>query len=359
MHPIQPTQTSAPSRLAWLEVLGANFDRAATTCDQYAERWFSIGGVRFKLCFAGTTITQIVSSAFEHLRVADDGNPAAITINIYDQRDSSLSLPSAPGNPEDFSPRGDIRNFNTAQIKIAFQPFGKILTAYDTTRRHGVVSYGDPHGIYNFERATPLRGLLNWCLRPFEVQLLHAGAVACEQGGVLLGGKGGAGKSNTALACLRSGMSFLSDDFCAVASKPVPTVYSLYSTARTRTGDWARLPFLELLADRQEQLPQDKELYYLRPAFAQHLIMHSPLRAILLPTVYARRPLEITPASPREALLALAPVTTSLLPDAGTEILANLSTLIRQLPCYRLYLGPDINAIPEAIHNLLRDIPRS
>jgi hypothetical protein len=343
----------APDRAAWFAELGACFAAAVRHTGRVEERSFRVGGLLLRLRFAGEATQRIVCPAFEHLASQEPDATPDYTFHLFSQRDSPLLLPPPPAPLESFSPRGDIQGFNTEWLKASFQPFGKILSACHLPERRAVICYGEPDFIYNFERAAPLRPLLAWIMRARGRQLVHAGAVACQGEGILLGGKGGSGKSNTALACLLAGLDFLSDDFCAVASLPLPTAYSLFATARTRRTDFARLPDLARLADRSDPLPQDKELYFLAPAFPRQTIASCRIKAIFLPQVSTSRSIGLEPVSSREALLSLAPVTTTLLPDAGPEVLANLGALARSLPAYRLHLGNKNHAIPAFIRDFL------
>src|SRR4029077_4802081 len=98
------------------------------------------------------------------------------------------------------------------------------------------------------EIAEPIRAILSWFMREHNRQLIHAAAVGNSDGGVLLIGRSGAGKSNTALCCLASDLQYAADDFCAVSVGSEPHVYSLYCTGKTHEVDWTRHPFLAALA---------------------------------------------------------------------------------------------------------------
>jgi hypothetical protein len=62
--------------------------------------------------------------------------------------------------------------------------------------------------------------------------VLHAGAVGDGNGAALLLGRGGAGKSTTALACAARGMGVLGDDFCVMTMDGRLMVHGLYATAK-------------------------------------------------------------------------------------------------------------------------------
>ncbi|MDA7646967.1 hypothetical protein N8675_03440 [Akkermansiaceae bacterium] len=324
--------------------------RSAASRTTEEERCFEIANLIVRFRFAGNALQRIYCPAFEHLacRAADSqiGKKPDLTVHFFVESDAQTPLPPPPGGIADFSPRGDIRGFNNENCKAAFQPFGKILSSYLIGEKQAILCVGDLDSVYNFERAAPIRPILGWLMREHGRQLAHGAVVAHQGQGLLLAGKSGSGKSNTALASIGAGLQYLSDDFCAVASTPEQVAYSLFGTGRTKTEDLARLPFLEALTDQLEDFPQDKELYLLNRHFPERVVAKCMLKAVLLPKVAPSHPLSLTPVSQQQALLSLAPITTTLLPDAGPEVLARLGAIVRSLPCYRLNLGPEIEAVP-------------
>ena len=64
-----------------------------------------------------------------------------------------------------------------------------------------------------YERGKPFRVLLSVWLHDRGVQVVHAALVARGDRGVLLPGRGGAGKTTSALTCLLAGFRYLGDDY--------------------------------------------------------------------------------------------------------------------------------------------------
>ena len=89
-----------------------------------------------------------------------------------------------------------------------------------------------------------MRNILHWWAASTSGQLIHAGALGRPDGGVLLLGAGGAGKSTTTLASLGSALRIAGDDFNLVDTAEPVTVHSLYSGAKL--ADAARSRFPEL-----------------------------------------------------------------------------------------------------------------
>jgi len=156
-----------------------------------------------------------------------------------------------------------VHGLNDARFHAAFLAEGRLLSLMDKRLKRAVYCVGVANDIPRFDVAEPIRAILSWFMRENGRQLLHAAAVGTRNGGVLLIGPSGTGKSNTALGCLASALSYASDDFCAVSTTGSPIVYSLYSTGKTQERDWSRHPFLAQLAPNLDPERRDKAIYFL------------------------------------------------------------------------------------------------
>jgi hypothetical protein len=203
-----------------------------------------------------------------------------------------------------------------------------------------------PLPLRTYQQAAPYLPILKAFLQHHNITMLHAGAVALNNAAALLIGRGGSGKSTTALLCLEAGLDYLADDYCAFAGT---TVYSLYSSAKIHFADAARVNFIEL----NHNPDFEKGYTMLFPRFQKQLRHAAPIRALVLPRVGGRLGFEVI--SPQTALLALAPSTLFQLRDSG-EVLSKLAALVRNLPCFRLHLGDQPEAVPEAIKGLLEKL---
>jgi hypothetical protein len=320
------------------------------------ERWFSIAGVALRARCIGRALLPYLTPALAHLEIPDPGGRADFTLHCWDCASLGLGFPQAPVGIRSFTPRGDIRGFNDGGFHAAFEPGGRQLSLLDAGSRQAVFCVGEAAGIPRFEYAEPIRAILSWMMREHGRQLIHAAAVGTAEGGVLLIGRSGAGKSNTALGCLNSPLQYAADDFCAVAAGSAPAVYSLYSTGKTRESDWARHPFLAELQPDLDPAKLEKAIYFLHQTCPEKLIAGFPLKAILLP----RRggdACETCPVSPATVLRLTAPDTSVLLPDAGSEVMRCMAELVRAVPCFDLQLGPRPEAIAEVIASVIAASP--
>jgi hypothetical protein len=191
----------------------------------------------------------------------------------------------------------------------------------------------------------PLLHILRGILEGSRISLMHAAAVGRPDGAVLLIGRGGSGKSTTALLALKAGWAYLADDYCAMRLEPRPTVFSLFSSAKFHF-DNPLTTFLE----QQHNPDREKGYTMLYPRYEHQLLVSAPIRAVVLPRLGGTLGLE--PISSAAALLALAPNT---LLQLGTRqaALSDMAALLRGVPSYALNLGDDPSAVPAALELLL------
>jgi len=155
----------------------------------------------------------------------------------------------------------------------------------------------------------------------FDRQLLHAAVVGTEHGGVLITGKGGIGKSTTALLCLEAGLTYLGDDYVIVALDPVPYAYSLYSTAKLNEDQAEQLPGLQKLRKPsigpRDHAEPEKAVFQLYPDWRGSIGYRIPLRAILLPVISDQEATSFGAAGAYATQRSAAFTTLSHLPRAG------------------------------------------
>jgi hypothetical protein len=187
------------------------------------------------------------------------------------------------------------------------------------------------------------------------LQYIHAAAVGTEAGGALLVGKGGSGKSTTALTCLDSDLTYVSDDYCLLSTTPEPRAYSLYSSAKLKP-DNTRLPHLLPLVHNRDRAPDEKPFVLLQQHFPEKLVSSLPIKVILVPQVTGQVDTAVRPVSAAIALLALAPSTIFQLPGATSAKFKEMAALVKTVPCYTLALGTDLAQIPQVIAQTLQEV---
>lgn len=299
-----------------------------------------IANEKVRLCFAGDALVPAMARALQHhARFVGSDTPPALTICIWDGASTGNNIPNLPFEPNSVMRRGEVAGFQTGRIDLALSRFSDTLSLLDHERNLALFCTREARALPTFENASPLKAILYWWLRAHDIFFVHAGAVGNANGGVLLAGKGGSGKSTTALACLVAGMEYVSDDYCLVTAQPAPYAFNVYNSAKVTPNSLELLPPLQAIAAKSTLRADEKAVLFLDETPEARLVRGFPLRAILLPRVTGRAEPRLVPTLPNRALSALAISTLLQLPGAGDETLRGLGELTAQLPCFELELG--------------------
>ena len=331
------------------------FAALSTACDEAVDRcglrrWtVSAGRWSVDLEFAGDGLPETILPALA--RVSQQPAPEVVsTIRIFDSASTGVEAPPAAWRPQAVRERGEVKGFNDERFQTVYHDFGAI-SMHDTATKTTVFWVESPESPHWWERAEPLRAGLHWALNGDGRYLAHAAAVGDDDGVVLLVGRGGAGKTTTTISCLRAGMSFVGDNYVLVSSEDSPVVHAVYANVKLRDGTFELMPDLIAKLGRREG-SDEKLVVDVRRHWPTQLQSGLQVRAIAVVSIASSGPTRTVAASPVEALLALAPTTVYQLPRNG-DVLRPMAELVRQVPVFRLELGPEPASSPDAIRDLL------
>jgi GT2 family glycosyltransferase len=341
----------------------AFFD-AAFACAQQAETAagaivhdIRIGDLHVRLCFAGPALAGVFMPALAHLAIQTAGTPHA-TFHVWDGATTGVTMIKPPFPRHCLTDRGDIWGFASERIRSAFHWSEYSVNLMDLASNTGIFWVADAAELPYWSASSPLRTLFHWFLETRDYQLLHAACVGTEAGGVLITGKGGVGKSTTALTCLGDGLLYAGDDYIVVRPDPEPVVFSLYATAKLHHDHSARFPGLRELIVNANVPGDEKAVLRLYPARAGGLAKSMKLRAVMTPRFESGAETCFAPIEAASLRHAAAFTTMSQLPHAGRDSYDRICRILAKLPGLQLCLGFDLEGIPRAIRALLaRDDP--
>jgi hypothetical protein len=345
-------ETTRDDAAEFFETVSRTFQRAEATTGEPIEQFYRIGGSVIRLRFAGPALLSLLTPALEHLAIPPSSAPV-LTVCLWDSASTQTRMPSPPWSTSDYISRGDVRGYSDRRIQTAFHFGADALSVLDRERDLAFFWVRDAGRLPYYESGAPLRAIFHWWMRDHGRQLIHAAAVGTAAGGALIVGKGGSGKSTTALACLRSKLRYVSDDYCLLAHDPSPHVFSIYNSAKLDADGIQRFPHLAPTISNAERLDSEKALFFLHKLYPENIVSGFPVRAILLPSITDKRESAWKPASPAAALKALAPSTLFQLSGAGDAALAAMAAVVKQVPCYHLQLGTDAGKMPDIILGVL------
>ena len=328
------------------------FERAEEVASGSVKLFYTIGGYNVCLRFAGSSLIPIITPALEHLTTLPCKSPA-LTICLWDSSSTGTIMPSLPWSKDDYNARGEVRCYNDSLNYASFNLGAGTLNMLNTEMNLALYWVRDSHHIPIYERGSPLLKILHWWMSDHGRQLIHAGAVGTAHGGVLLAGKGGSGKSNTALSCLNSRLLYLSDDYCLLSAEPVPYAFSIYNSGKLDIASMQRHPYLISAIHDSSSHDSEKALFFFHRHCPENITTGFPIRAIVLPKITGGEEPRFSMTSPMTALRALAPSTIFQLPGAESKALNIIADVVKKVPCYTLDVGPDLSKVPNIILDLL------
>jgi hypothetical protein len=340
-------------QVAFFESVYERYRKAATSAGE-VHHDYRIAGTIVRLSFAGERLVPYFVRALEHLRIDPVETPDA-TFCVWDSISTGVPMLPPPCDREAFSDRGDLWGFNSRRIKTAFHYHDFSVNVFDHERRVGIYWVQNAVALPYWVLASPLRTLFHWWMERNGCQLVHAAAVGVGDRALLAVGKGGLGKSSTALACLEAGLEFMGDDYVIVRNDPQPTVYSLYATAKINREDIGRFDEFRPFLSKQEVPADEKAVLFLHPAFGAQLRKEMPLHAIAVPRVVDREETGLVPEADAAVREAASFTTMSQLPYAGDHTLRLFTALCDALPKYRIELGRDRARLTSAVRVFLRN----
>ena len=351
-----PSEDRSLSAIGYIEEVSGLFGRLHPEVGIH-EYFYSVCGETVRVRFGGTSLIPHFAPPLEHLLTQAVSTPS-LTINVWDGETTGLLLPPPPWGKGDMTFRGEIQALNSERIRTTLYGEPGICSMLDVEKRIGVFHLRSSHNIPLNFLGSPFLSIFQWWIRNRGFQFLHAGAVGTRAGGVLLAGKGGSGKSTSALACLDSDLFYVSDDYCIVSTEPDVEVHSIYNSAKLDTHHIQRFPRLLRMVANGEMPESEKRMVYVQRFMPQKILRHMPLRAICLPKVTRNGSSRLSSATHSEAMQALAPSTLFQLAGAGVVEFKRMADFVRRLPSYWLELGNDINDIPNVIEEFMTKVNR-
>ncbi len=350
--------TRMPSRVevrAYVETAKEAFERALQSVCTPETHYYRLGELVLCLRFAGSALVPKLTPAFHHLKIEPVLNPD-LRIDLWDEASTGVSLAPPTTNPADYVARMEIKGFTTNTIQVTYEVGGGVLSVLDLESSTALFWVQDADQVPYYESGAPLRALLAAWLQTRGYQYLHSAAVGTEKGAVILAGKGGSGKSTTAVNCLRAGLFYLGDDYCVATLTPTPTVFSLYNSGKLNPDTPGRFPQFSDFIAQLPHIEAEKLLFFFGNRFLDQLRLSLPIKAIFLPRITSQTAKKIQPASAAEALTALAPSTIFQLPGAGEAAFRFMAELVRQVPAYRIHLDSHLDGIPSVIREVLEAV---
>ncbi len=327
----------------------ATFARAAL---MRAERTLETAPLA-RICVAGVGVglAETAPKVANWLPGHFDPPEAAVNARIYcDYSGGHLAHMAALGNLAETAPLALDETLAAAGLFGSFDAGQNRWDLFDPGRNIGLRLLPHPDAYPEWEPTAPLANLLSWIMRARGRMVMHAASLSIGDTGVLLAGPGGSGKSGTTLAGVANGLQSVGDDYCVVTPGPAPVARPLYRTMKQDTKGLARVGIKGVAGPLNWQ---GKHVFDLRRVFPGAAVDMAGIKAVLLPKVSHLPQTRLEPASPFEALQALAPSTMLQLGGDRSATFRACADVVRAVPGFHLLLGEDPREIAATIRGFI------
>ena len=335
------------------EIFSSAFEasRRALAVSAGADRLLHIAGLPVRLRFAGEAMREGVLPAVSHLVDPSSGDEPGLTVHIWDCASTGVASPLPAEVWNDCTPWGELTATRGSPVHASRLMDVGVYSVVDLRTGRAVYWAHRADQIPPYARAAALRSILHVWMRAQGRIFLHGASVAVGGRSILLAGRGGSGKSTTALLCALQGWQYLGDDYCLASTDGRSRTHSLYNSAKLSPDQWARFAHWTESPHAIKDPQSGKAIVFLAYDPAVSVARDADLRAIVLPIITGQAHTALTKDSSVAAWKAMAPSTVLQLPGAGSQDLARIGELARSVPCLRLALGGDWESIP----SILRD----
>jgi len=308
---------------------------------------YQVATKKVSIYFYGQDVFDILSQAFGHHKIIPNDD-YDIIIHAWDSRyNNKYMIPpwDEPGFNKDYK----IEDENFLGVYLGGE---ESLNFYDKEKRIGYFYTNDVRQLPDWIYGAPFRTILHWFFNESDIHLIHGAVIGQHNKSILLTARSGSGKSTTALSCILSGMDYLSDDYIAIQQNSSVEAHSLYQSAKITRDGVNRFPEFNQIIRNKNFQENEKAVLFLSDIFPSQVVSHSSIVAIFIPRIVPDKT-RLSKANKIEAMLAIAPTTMLQLPLAETNKLKIFKSILNNIPCYFLDVGPDIRNTPNIIKDFL------
>ncbi len=320
---------------------------------------FEILGRVVRVRLSGDALEDVLIAALRHRELPDAGAEPELEICAWERESTGMGadlrgIPILGESPKGGNLVNDPRTlmhgpsgFLAVQGEVPWAAQG-----YDAARRTAFLWATDPAVLSVWgEQTKPFLEIFHAWLIDSPWQPIHGGAVGGRNGGVLLAGGSGVGKSTTVLSCVRAGWLYAGDDYLAIRTNDGEGhVDNLYGSARLCVDMADR--FAEFRSAEVGTVSMngiEKRDMILAGVLPPSRFGGFPIRAILLPRINGGPRSSLRPASAGRATVAIGAMTMHLLRAGAREAFEKIGGIAAATPAYWLDLGDDIDDLPALI----------
>jgi hypothetical protein len=323
-------------------------------------RHYDIHGVFTAVTANRAALLEAIERRLRHFAISAAG-PCALRLDyrvVPDTRHHVVERPQGPSRQLIAMPIGgsSFEAMYSEHDDVLYLSLGDTIRALvDARRGSTVVSAVDGHEAETWLLSHPFLSLpLFEGLRRHRLYPMHAAAVSVHGKGLLLAGISGAGKSTLALALARAGLGYLGDDTVLLDARSGDvTAFAFPDELDISPRTAAFFPELEHLARTRPQAGHPKHGLFVDELYGVEVVRRCTPKFLVMPAIADVPASVLRDADAEDVFIDL--VGNVLLTHGPTaqRHLDTIAALLRQVRCYRLQTGGDLEAAAEQLRTLI------
>ncbi|MDP3385816.1 MAG: hypothetical protein Q8S24_01175 [Eubacteriales bacterium] len=296
-----------------------------------------------------------IMSPFRHLETDSDMiGESSLRIYVFQNIEPGNDFPVWESLNRWASEGEKLQMYNRETRHILYNDESKVLTAIDTQSAEAYYYMPCLDSMPYYEKAAPMRMIFHHWAQSNGMLLIHGACIGLGGKGLLLAGKGGTGKSTTAISAALAGFDFLGDDYL-LADPTDRTIHSLYGSSKIRWDATQILPVAgTLTVNRREE--DEKGIFFLKDVESCRLSKSLMLGAVILPKIGGGQLSTYNRTTMTEGLMPLASSTIFQMPGSGKETLNAISSLLKGIPVFRMSLSQDTDEINSKLREIISNL---
>lgn len=288
---------------------------------------------------------------FAHL-ITEAQSDADLNLFVNHGKSGEKPLKAWQHFENDSSDEKKLHVYNKDGQHLLYNHDSKVLTGYDSHEHTAYYYIPSLDMLPFYEKAAPMRMIFHHFAKSNGWSLVHGASIGMDGKGILLIGRGGSGKTTTALSAALAGFEYLGDDYVILNPK-TQSILSLYASGKFRWDSETILHGIEKLAVNSKD--EEKGYFFLNRKLA-NLEKKLTFSGLVIPSIGEGTETTFRRIPAAKALLVLASSTIFQMPGSGNKTLRNISDAIKNIPVYEMVLGNDTEMINKQLNELIKGL---
>jgi hypothetical protein len=240
-------------------------------------------------------------------------------------------------------------------LRVLWDEDSRFVQALDLATGRGFFYVENFDRLPEWEPTIPFRSFIHWAAAAAGHVLLHAGSIGTAEGGILLLGRGGAGKSTTTLAAIDAGLQSCGDDYVLVTLGRNPEIHSVYGTAKLKDGGMRPGIAAGRIAATAARVA-NKTILFPATELPGSFRASFPLCGLAVLSRTDGLQSTVSSTNAMAAVKAAAPSTVLQMAFDQNASLGAIVALARQRRCIDIRLGRDLAVLGRVLKDLIADL---